>query len=330
LFNRVNISVLFCQYQVAVRSLVLKHGPLPPEDYCNEVASLFNVFILNAGQHSDIATKVFGDRLLNDLTASLRASSMDYSMDLPDQVYITFASMFADLAMGSATYDDTIVKLIVEGAGLDYGPRRLLRGIANLETALWSTYFDPILSTLLSDPDRNMHLQWSNSAPTERGSARPDAAIYHKQQGSFVGSRGYGEAKPEGTSTHDISVDFLRLAMFCKNSIDVSLLDSTLAFQINNFTITFYLQQLTARGIYASFEIARITFPRSLEDIPAFFNLRNIRLLLAVNKVFWHKCVASDKPATIAHRYCQTIPNWQKNIRTQQDSQRTPSLRIEQ
>ncbi|KAG1447203.1 hypothetical protein G6F55_011211 [Rhizopus delemar] len=293
----------------------------------------------------DIATKVFGDRLLNDLSASLRASSMDYSMDLPDQVYITFASMFADLAMGSATCDDTSVKLIVEGAGLDYGPRRLLRGIANLiqklpstpvnvkntsETALWSTYFDPILSTLLSDPDRNMHLQWSNSAPTERGSTRPDAAIYHKQQGSFVGSRGYGEAKPEGTSTHDISVDFLRLAVFCKNSIDVSLLDSTLAFQINNFTITFYLQQLTARGIYASFEIACITFPRSLEGIPAFFNLHNIRLLLAVNKVFWHKCVVSGKPATIAHRYCQTIPNWQKNIRTQQDSQRTPSLRIEQ
>ncbi|KAG0926267.1 hypothetical protein G6F57_015989 [Rhizopus arrhizus] len=232
---------------------------------------------------------------------------MDYSMDLPDQVYITFASMFADLAMGSATCDDIIVKLIVEGAGLDYGPRRLLRDIANLiqklpstlvnvkntsETALWSTYFDPILSTLLSDPDRNIHLQWRNSAPTERGSARPDAAIYHKQQGSFVGSRGYGEAKPEGTSTHDIS--------------------------------------LAARGIYASFEIARITFPRSLEDIPAFFNLRNIRLLLAVNKVFWHKCVVSDKPATIAHRYCQTIPNWKKNIRTQQDSQRTPSLRIEQ
>jgi hypothetical protein len=197
-----------------------------------------------------------------------------------------------------------------------------------------------------------MHLQWSNSAPPERGSARPDAAIYHEQQGSFVDSRGYGEAKPEGTSTHDISVDFLRLAVFCKNSIDVSLLDSTLAFQINSkfdttyslfywishhllfilldFTITFYLQQLTAAGIYASFEIARITFPHSLEAIPAFFNLRNIRLLLAVNKVFWQKCVVSDKPAKIAHRYCQTIPNWQKNIRTQQDSQRTPSMRIEQ
>lgn len=108
------------------------------------------------------------------------------------------------------------------------------------ETVLWSTHFDPILSTLLSDPDRNMHLQWSNSAPTERGSARPDAAIYHKQQGSFVGSRGYGEAKPEGTSTHDISVDFLRLAVFCKNSIDVSLLDSTLAFQINSKFDTTY------------------------------------------------------------------------------------------
>jgi hypothetical protein len=108
------------------------------------------------------------------------------------------------------------------------------------ETALWSTYFDPILSTLLSDSDRNMHLQWSNSAPPERGSARPDAAIYHKQQGSFVDSRGYGEAKPKGTSTHDISVDFLRLAVFCKNSIDVSLLDSTHAFQINSKFDTTY------------------------------------------------------------------------------------------
>lgn len=38
---------------------------------------------------------------------------MDYSMDLLDQVYMTFASVFADRAMGSATCDDTIVKLIV-------------------------------------------------------------------------------------------------------------------------------------------------------------------------------------------------------------------------
>lgn len=53
-------------------------------------------------------------------------------MGLPDQVFITFASMFADLAMGSTTCDDTIVKLIVEGAALEYGSRRLLRGIANL------------------------------------------------------------------------------------------------------------------------------------------------------------------------------------------------------
>lgn len=60
---------------------------------------LFNMFILSAGQHSGIATKVFGDCLLNELTASLRASSMNYSMGLPDHAFITIASMFADLAI---------------------------------------------------------------------------------------------------------------------------------------------------------------------------------------------------------------------------------------
>ncbi|KAI9312589.1 hypothetical protein BX666DRAFT_2030913 [Dichotomocladium elegans] len=187
---------------------------------------------------------MFGDRLLNNVTASLHASCTDYSMDLPDQVHIPFASMFADLAMGSAICNGIIVKLIVECAGLDYGPRRLLRGIANLiqklpstavnvrnksENALWNTYFDPILSTLLSDPDRNMHLQWSDSAPTERRSARPDAAIIRSSEDPLLAPEDW-------------------MAVFCKNSIDVSLLDSTLAFQINNFTITFYLQQFTARA----------------------------------------------------------------------------------
>ncbi|CAO3647915.1 unnamed protein product [Mucor fragilis] len=76
-----------------------------------------------------------------------------------------------------------------------------------------------------------------------------------------------------------------------------------LLFILLDFAITFYLQQLTARGIYASFEIAHITFPRSLEGIPAFFNMRNIRLLLAVNKVFWQKCVISDKPTELAEKY---------------------------
>lgn len=60
---------------------------------------LFNMFILSAGQHSGIATKASGDCLLIDLTTSLRTSSMNHSMGLPDHAFITFASIFADLDM---------------------------------------------------------------------------------------------------------------------------------------------------------------------------------------------------------------------------------------
>lgn len=45
------------------------------------------------------------------------------------------------------------------------------------ENELWSTYYDPVLSCLVSDPDELVHLCWTNSLPNENGKTRPDAII---------------------------------------------------------------------------------------------------------------------------------------------------------
>ncbi|KAI9468856.1 hypothetical protein BDB00DRAFT_751493, partial [Zychaea mexicana] len=68
------------------------------------------------------------------------------------------------------------------------------------ETELWSGVFDPILSALLLDPDRNVSLRWTNVVPDD-GSAsevvrvQPDAMICEIDQLSWGRPLGYGEAK---------------------------------------------------------------------------------------------------------------------------------------
>lgn len=173
------------------------------------------------------------------------------------------------------------------------------------ESDLWSSYFDPLLSCLISDPDRLVHLRWTNTIPNEKAKFRPDAVISEKPQLKFGSSVGYGEAKAQqGCYSKLLCLDMLRLAIFTKNAIDVSKLDGVLGFQIHGkeynktkkknlilqiflgFNITFYINQVTAKGIYTFKEIAHIRFPQSLEDLPSFFTLINIKSLLEISHIF--------------------------------------------
>ncbi|SAL97119.1 hypothetical protein [Absidia glauca] len=61
--------------------------------------------------------------------------------------------------------------------------------------------------------------------------------------------------------------------MFTKNAIDVNELDTAIAFQVHGLNITFYLNRLTAKGIYTFTEIAHFQFTWSLEDLPSFVTL---------------------------------------------------------
>ncbi|SAM00143.1 hypothetical protein [Absidia glauca] len=115
-------------------------------------------------------------------------------------------------------------------------PTAPLKGYQSIsETELWSTYFDPVLSCLICDPDRLIHLRWTNTIPTEKGKSRPDAVISQKPQLEFEGSVGHGEAKRQqgNGNKESLCMDTLRLSIFNKNTIDVNKLDAALAFQIH-------------------------------------------------------------------------------------------------
>jgi hypothetical protein len=160
------------------------------------------------------------------------------------------------------------------------------------ECELFTMYFDPLLSALFSDPDKNILLRWSNVTCDESADKRPDAIISKIQQGDFGQSLGFGEVKlaRPTTDNHALCHDLLRLGTFCKDTIDMNKLQAALAFQINGFNIIFYLMRLRHDGIYIMQEISRVAFPASLQDLAGFLSLKNIRTLLMVSDVFWRLC----------------------------------------
>ncbi|ORZ11623.1 hypothetical protein BCR42DRAFT_440650 [Absidia repens] len=115
-------------------------------------------------------------------------------------------------------------------------------------------------------------------------------AMFHL---SDVGtSLGFGEVKLARPSIdhHALCHDLLRLAIFAKDAVDKNKLQDALIFQIHGFHITFFLTRLRHDGTYLMQEIGQITFPRFLEELAAFVNLKNMRTLLMVTEVFWRLC----------------------------------------
>ncbi|KAG2207334.1 hypothetical protein INT47_006808 [Mucor saturninus] len=157
-------------------------------------------------------------------------------------------------------------------------------------------YFDPLLSALFSDPDKNIILRWSNVTCDESAGKHPDSTISKIQQRDFGPSLGFGEVKvaQPTTDSHALCLDLLRLGTFSKDAVDMNELQAALAFHINGFSIIFYLMRLRHHGIHTMQEIGRVTFPSSLRDLTVFLNLKNIRTLLMVSDVFWRLC----KPVT--------------------------------
>lgn len=102
------------------------------------------------------------------------------------------------------------------------------------ETELQSTYFDPVLAPLLSNPQKNVVLRWANKND-EVSNIRPDAVISTIIQSKYGRPLGFGEVKPGNSSTnnHSVCMDTLRLATFSKDTINRYSRDSCFAFQVN-------------------------------------------------------------------------------------------------
>ncbi|KAG2227437.1 hypothetical protein INT45_007462 [Circinella minor] len=135
-------------------------------------------------------------------------------------------------------------------------------------------------------------LSHANALANDSGDKRPDATLTKLIQLSYEPRLGFGEAKvvQPTTNNNDLCHDLLRLGIFCKEAINTHHGNACLAFQIHGFTITFYLMRLRHDGVYTMYEIAKVLFPRSLEELSSFISLKNLRSLAQVSESFWRLC----------------------------------------
>lgn len=103
------------------------------------------------------------------------------------------------------------------------------------EGELLTTYFDPILASILANPDENVLLRWANVTCDATRDKRPDATISKLTQLVFGPSLGFGEAKVAQATCDKYMLchDLIRLAAFTKDTIDENKLYASLSFQIH-------------------------------------------------------------------------------------------------
>lgn len=101
------------------------------------------------------------------------------------------------------------------------------------ESELWSIYFDPLLSAVFSDNERNTLLRWLNKQ-TDDSLLRPDASITLVDQLHFGAHIGFGEVKIIQPTCDKAALcsGFLRLTHLTKECLDSHLLDASFSFQI--------------------------------------------------------------------------------------------------
>jgi hypothetical protein len=85
--------------------------------------------------------------------------------------------------------------------------------------------------------------------------------------------------------------------------------------------------RLVATGLYTFVEIAHLQFADSVENLPSFCTLMNVKKLLAINNVFWRYCKESAQPKKIEARYAKTLTTLNELIDEKQDSSRSCVLR---
>ncbi|KAI9244101.1 hypothetical protein BDA99DRAFT_566355 [Phascolomyces articulosus] len=114
------------------------------------------------------------------------------------------------------------------------------------ETKLWSSVFDPILSFILSDSDKNIVSHWSNVIPSE-GSSSELLQVH---------------------SDALICQDIIRLAILGKKALVDSKLNAVIMLQIHGYHISAYISKLIpSTTITAIIQVLEIQFSQSVQEV---------------------------------------------------------------
>ncbi|KAG0190283.1 hypothetical protein DFQ28_002265, partial [Apophysomyces sp. BC1034] len=312
-FNGTNVTNLFKRYQHKIKDRVVEKNSFQAESDLQEVLALSNILFLAPNQHSELKVKVFGCQVIDSLCHATITRFMDnLEADFSTQEISDLAVIVDDIQTGKKLTIDAQVDLLVMAKTMGPTKAAVVRGIANLvvklptreivdldslgETELQSTYFDPVLAPLLSNPQQNVVLRWANKNE-EVSNIRPDAVISTIIQSKYGRPLGFGEVKPGNSSTnkHSLCMDTLRLATLSKDTIDRYSQDSCFAFQVNGFRVSFFMLPVHHENLYIMLEVATFVFPSSLDTLDALTTKKNLCTLARVSSSFWNNSTTPSK-----------------------------------
>ncbi|KAI9492002.1 hypothetical protein BDB00DRAFT_873840 [Zychaea mexicana] len=219
------------------------------------ISTLFMISTKAPQQHSQLMIDVFTEEILDALTENLMHESLKLKLDTGDVICRKVFRIIDSVQMHRLDNDEANVQLLQLCGHVDIHTACMIRGIAKAmgelslqaiknkqsisEYELTTTYFHPILSCILSSPEKRVLLRWTNIESDASGDKRPNATLTKLTQISYWPSLGFGEAKvaQPTTNNNDLCHNLLHLGIFCKEAIDTYHWNACLAFQIHGFTI---------------------------------------------------------------------------------------------
>ncbi|CAO3698052.1 unnamed protein product [Rhizopus stolonifer] len=164
-------------------------------------------------------------------------------------------------------------------------PSHDIKDLSSLsESELYNIYVDPILSAIVSDPEREILLRWTNKTDNETD-CRPDATITCTKQMISDHNLIHGKVKECGRNAHDLALDLLRISILAKDTLDFYKLDSSFGVQVNGFSVTFYLMSLELNRVHITSKVERVKVPCSVANLSTFLSLKNFQRLVHATKL---------------------------------------------
>lgn len=247
--NGMDVSKMLFDYRCSVISMVKTEGLIFAEKNIMELAACFNMLLITDDQHNSLQVKYFGGTLLDRILKEV--THFDYTFTMIDTVYLAISKIVYDIQRGVLLLEMGMIKLLELSVKeeITIYEKKIIKGIACMlnfipknevdvsklgESELWSTYYNPLLTSILSETQDNILLRWTNKAAEDYTSKRPDAIISAMNNNESL-CLGYGECKLGNVSRKALSMDVVKLAIFTQRTININNKQNIFSFNIVGF-----------------------------------------------------------------------------------------------
>lgn len=229
--------------------MVKTEGLIFAEKNITELAACFNMLLITDDQHNSLQVKYFGGTLLDRILKEV--THFDYTFTMIDTVYLAISKIVYDIQRDVLLLEMGMIKLLELSVKeeITIYEKKIIKGIACMlnfipknevdvsklgESELWSTYYNPLLTSILSETQDNILLRWTNKAAEDYTSKRPDAIISAMNNNESL-CLGYGECKLGNVSRKALSMDVVKLAIFTQRTININNKQNIFSFNIVGF-----------------------------------------------------------------------------------------------